>query len=71
MPRGFVTQKDPQVFRFIDRVYSMPGIKADFDAVAQHPYAETMDKMRFWRGWFGGDDEKKKEEEKKKKAELK
>jgi hypothetical protein len=43
---GFVTQKDPKVFRFIDRVYSTPGIKADFDAVAQHPYAETMDKMR-------------------------
>jgi ABC-type transporter Mla subunit MlaD len=36
-------------------------------------WAETMEKMRFWRGWFGGgdDEKKKKEEEAKKKGELK
>jgi hypothetical protein len=39
---GFATQKDPHVFQFIDSMYSVPGIKDDFDGIAQHPYASSI-----------------------------
>ena len=42
---GFLTQKDPYVFDFIDSFYSMPGIKGDFDAIAQHDYAASLDQV--------------------------
>jgi hypothetical protein len=43
---GFITQKDPYVYEFIDRFYSVPGIKDDFDAVGHHAYAPSLDKIR-------------------------
>jgi hypothetical protein len=43
---GIATQKDPRAFDFLDHVYSVPGIKADFDTAAQHPYAANIDKVR-------------------------
>lgn len=32
-------------FRFLERLYRSPGIKADFDAVALHPYAFHVDDL--------------------------
>jgi hypothetical protein len=43
---GIATQKDPRAFDFLDHLYSVPGVKADFDAAAQHPYAANVDKVR-------------------------
>ena len=43
---GIATQKDPHAFDFLKSLYSVPGIKDDFDAVAQHPYAGSVDKVR-------------------------
>jgi hypothetical protein len=40
---GIATQKDPRAFQFVDSIYSVPGIKDDFDGVAQHPYASNVD----------------------------
>jgi polysaccharide biosynthesis protein PslG len=31
---------------FLDSLYSVPGIKGDFDAVALHPYARGLDQIR-------------------------
>jgi hypothetical protein len=39
---GFATQKDPHVFQFVNALYSVPRIKEDFDALAQHPYASNV-----------------------------
>jgi hypothetical protein len=38
---GIATQKDPHAYDFLDDIYSVPNIKSDFDAVAQHPYASN------------------------------
>jgi hypothetical protein len=43
---GLATQKDPHAFEFLADLYSAPGIKADFDVVAQHPYAPSVDAVR-------------------------
>ena len=43
---GIATQKDPHAFDFLDDIYSVPDIKSDFDAVAQHPYASNVDSVR-------------------------
>jgi hypothetical protein len=43
---GLATQKDLHAFDFLAGVYSSPGIKRDFDVVATHPYASSVDKVR-------------------------
>jgi Glycosyl hydrolase catalytic core len=43
---GFITQKDPYVYEFLRDFYSVPGIKDDFDTLAQHAYAPTVDQVR-------------------------
>jgi len=43
---GIATQKDPHAFDFLADIYKVPGIKSDFDAVAQHPYAPSADSVR-------------------------
>ncbi len=39
---GIATQKDPHVIAFVNSLYAVPGIKADFDGIAQHPYASNV-----------------------------
>ena len=36
---------DPRAFDFLKRLYSVPEIKGEFDAVAQHPYASGADEV--------------------------
>ena len=43
---GIATQNSLTAFDFLDSLYSVPGIKGDFDAVAQHPYASNVDNVR-------------------------
>jgi Glycosyl hydrolase catalytic core len=43
---GVITQGDPHVSDFLGDVYSVPGIKGDFDAVAVHPYAPSVKYVR-------------------------
>jgi hypothetical protein len=43
---GLATQNDPHAFEFLSDLYSAPGIKEDFDVVAQNPYAPTVDAVR-------------------------
>jgi hypothetical protein len=43
---GIATQKDPNAFKFLNSVYSVPQIKANFDVAAVHPYASTDAKIK-------------------------
>jgi len=43
---GITTQKDPDVYNFLNSFYAVRHIKDDFDAVAQHPYASSDAKIK-------------------------
>jgi hypothetical protein len=43
---GMPSKGDLTAWDFLDSLYSAPGIKGDFDAVALHPYASGLDQIR-------------------------
>jgi GH35 family endo-1,4-beta-xylanase len=43
---GMPSNGDLTAWDFLDSLYSAPGIKGDFDAVALHPYASGLDQIR-------------------------
>ena len=43
---GLATKKDPNVYTFLNELYTVSGIKNDFDVAAQHPYGSTQDQIR-------------------------
>jgi hypothetical protein len=43
---GMPSNGDLTAWDFLDSLYSAPGIKDDFDAVALHPYARDLDQLR-------------------------
>jgi hypothetical protein len=44
---GLTGNGDIAAWNFLNSFYSVTGIKNKFDAVALHPYASTLDRMRF------------------------
>jgi hypothetical protein len=43
---GMPSNGDLTAWDFLDSLYSVPGIKGEFDAVALHPYASGLDQIR-------------------------
>ncbi len=43
---GMPSYGDMNAWDFLDSLYSTPGTKGDFDAVALHPYAPNLDQLR-------------------------
>jgi polysaccharide biosynthesis protein PslG len=43
---GMPAYGDIDAWDFLDSLYSAPGTKGDFDAVALHPYASNLDQLR-------------------------
>ena len=46
MLAGMPGYGDVNAWDFLDSLYSVPGIKDHFDAVALHPYAPNLDQLR-------------------------